>query len=366
MIGAMPSPPSGMPCAASRRTVLRALGAAAAAAALSGCGIRLEDDAPRVPLVPTREPVPGEGFLVELWLESEELGRRASAGAGASLSPRLAALHTEQARVLRELLLRLGVPQESLDGARAEATSAPLPGDPTTSSTPAATPSGTVGTTGPATPPPSPTARPEPLGPAEAAALVPGALAAAAGSADEAVPLAAALLAQRAAAATLLGEQVTWPQASWSDAALAAAALDSTRAAVYGFEVVSAQSAGAQRALATAALATLQARAAVQERLAGDAAAPPPLGYPLPFPVATPAAARRLAGQLLTGLRADTAAGLLPAARSREGRAGEAGGGPPETPPGAGPLSSVVQWLADTEVLASRWGLPLQPFPGLA
>jgi hypothetical protein len=25
-----------------------------------------------------------------------------------------------------------------------------------------------------------------------------------------------------------------------------------------------------------------------------------------------------------------------------------------------------VQWLADTEVLASRWGIPLAPFPGLA
>jgi hypothetical protein len=31
-----------------------------------------------------------------------------------------------------------------------------------------------------------------------------------------------------------------------------------------------------------------------------------------------------------------------------------------------GPLSSVVHWLADTEVLASRWGVALAPFPGLS
>jgi len=30
-----------------------------------------------------------------------------------------------------------------------------------------------------------------------------------------------------------------------------------------------------------------------------------------------------------------------------------------------GPLGAVVQWLADTEVLASRWGVALAPFPGL-
>jgi hypothetical protein len=30
-----------------------------------------------------------------------------------------------------------------------------------------------------------------------------------------------------------------------------------------------------------------------------------------------------------------------------------------------GPLGSLVQWLAETEVLASRWGIALEPFPGL-
>jgi hypothetical protein len=30
-----------------------------------------------------------------------------------------------------------------------------------------------------------------------------------------------------------------------------------------------------------------------------------------------------------------------------------------------GPLGALVQWLADTEVLASRWGVRLSAFPGL-
>ena len=49
----------------SRRLVTAgALGALVAV--LSGCGIRLEDDAPRVPLVPTRSRIEGEDALVRL------------------------------------------------------------------------------------------------------------------------------------------------------------------------------------------------------------------------------------------------------------------------------------------------------------
>jgi hypothetical protein len=162
------------------------------------------------------------------------------------------------------------------------------------------------------------------------------------------IPLVGSVLAQRAAAASLLGAPTTWPEPTWSAPSLAASYLESTRAAVYAFEVVAAQSpTGAQHTLALATLAALESRGQDQESLAGASAGPPALGYPLPFPVTTPAAARKLAVQVLTDLRASVA-------RDLGSTAGD-----------IGPLGALVQWLADTEVLASRWGVPLAAFPGL-
>ena len=56
MIASMPSLPT-------RRSAVRAGGLGAMVLALSACGIRLESDAPRIPLVPTRTPRPGEAGL---------------------------------------------------------------------------------------------------------------------------------------------------------------------------------------------------------------------------------------------------------------------------------------------------------------
>ena len=104
---------------------------------------------------------------------------------------------------------------------------------------------------------------------------------------------------------------------------------------------------GAQHTLAQATLTALRARAAQQETWAGESAGPPDLAHPLPFPVTTPAAARLLAVAVLTDLRAAVAREL--------GTAGE----------DTGALGMLVRWLADSEVLASRWGVSLAPFPGL-
>src|SRR5512134_42930 len=80
----MPEVRDGMPCAPGRRTVLAALGLAAVAVPLSACGIRLEDDAPRVPLIPTREPIRGEGLLLGLWLGATDLAEKAAELGGAA------------------------------------------------------------------------------------------------------------------------------------------------------------------------------------------------------------------------------------------------------------------------------------------
>lgn len=347
MIAGMPPAPDRDRAHLSRRGAL-ALGASAVAAlGLSACGIRLEDDAPRVPGIPTREPFAWEGFLVALWRRSDTLAQRARSvgGPATGVPARLVALHETQATVLRAELARLGVPERVL--AEAEQPS------PTGTST---TPSSTA-TSGTATASPSASSPPvgatgkagqAALAGAEASDLGPTAIASLAQLPADAVPLVGAVLGQRGAAAALLGHAITWPDQALSAPSLAASYLSTTRAAVYGLEVATAQSpAGAQRTLAQATLTALRTRASDQEVLAGSSADPPAVAYTLPFAVTTPAAARKLAVQVLTELRAAIARDL-----------GSARGNVPA-------LGLLVQWLSDTEVLASRWGVPLAPFPGL-
>jgi hypothetical protein len=347
----MPQDDPGMPSCPSRRGVLTLGFGAVAAMTLAACGIRLEDDAPRIPLIPTRQPIPGESFLLSLWQHSDDLAARATSlgGLATGLPARLAALHRRQVTVLESELLRLGVPRKVLDTAAATPSvtttgtaSAPAAGTATTGAT---APSGSP--TGSATAAPS-VKGPKGLAADEASDLGPTAVASLATVPSAAIPLVGSVLAQRAAAATMLGAPATWPEPSWSAPSLAASYLDSTRAAVYAFEVVAAQSpAGAQHTLALATLAALESRSQDQESLAGSSAGPPDLGYPLPFPVTTGAAAHKLAAQVLTELRASIARDL-----------GSTGGD-------LGPLGALVQWLADTEVLASQWGVKLSAFPGL-
>lgn len=349
MIGPVPETPRRMPCGPTRRSVLGVLGLAAAAVPLAACGIRLEDDAPRLPLIPTREPVPGEAFLLGLWLGSTDLAEQASAlgGAASALPARLAALHRNQAEVLRTLLRTAGVPDVAVREAQQQhedtASSAPPSSPPASSAT--ATTSPTSPTSEPTTTPTAPSR--STLAASEVASLSAESFAALGALDAETVTAPAAALAQRATAATLLGQAPTWPTQESVSSALAAAALEATRAAVYGLEVVAAQSSGSQRRLATATLATLRARAARLDSLAGDSAGPPSLGYPLPFPVTGAASARRLAQHVLSGLRAAHAAASARAAGDPTG------------------LAATVQWLTEAEGLCHRWGLPLEPFPGL-
>lgn len=95
----MPSPPS-------RRLVL-AGALAAGVTTLSGCGVRLEDDAPHIPFVPTREPIPGESALL------------AMLGALGESDEEYAA---ERADLLRTALLDAQVPQDLVDGVAAPTT----------------------------------------------------------------------------------------------------------------------------------------------------------------------------------------------------------------------------------------------------
>lgn len=99
------------------RRVVTATLLAASLPALAGCGVRLEEDAPDLPLVPRRSPMPGEEHLLGLLGATLLLGRDCAA-LGSATGATLAALHTAQAHVLRDAVRRGGVPSETI--ARAE------------------------------------------------------------------------------------------------------------------------------------------------------------------------------------------------------------------------------------------------------
>jgi hypothetical protein len=316
----------------SRRALLAVAGLGAAGA-LTGCRVRLEDDAPRVPLLPTRQPIPDEGALLQALADTRDLQAAAAAlgGVRTATPARLAAAHARQVAVLEQVLRSARVPQASW------AASAPLP-----SSAPTPTP------TSPGSPGPRPKATRAALAQQEALAVQPGALTALAGATPAHLPLLAALTAQRAAAATLLHGSVHWPASSVAPRAAAPGLLAAVRSATYGLEVVAAQSGAAGRARALAVLATLRPREEQLQALAGADADAPPLGYRLPFAVTTPASAARLARALLPDL-------LL--------SVGSAYG----TSTGDGPgLVGLLRWSAQLQAQAGAWGVAPTPFPGLA
>jgi hypothetical protein len=310
-----------------RRRALLA-GALAAPALLAGCGVRLEDDAPPVPLVPTREPIPDEDVLTALTRACAELADAATTVPGATAAA-LVPVHRRQHTVLRTTLVRLGVPVEEVDAAPSSA--------PTTTGLTASPSAG-------ASPPGAVAARTD-LGRAEGAAAE--GVGAFTGVDEELRDTVLSLHAQRFAAAVLLTrtapEVVGGPVASDVVDELA----DLTAGARYLVQVVAARSTGRARTRATTTLTAL-------ERLLADQAAAgepreEPLGIPLPFEVRTPADATRLARQALGELR--TAYGARLAALRELGGDGWA---------------AATRWLGAVEAECHRWGLPLEPFPGLS
>ena len=353
MIGPMPEPDRDHR-PVSRRTALVGLAGGLGALALTGCGIRLESDAPQLPFLPTRASIPAEAALVAVTAECAVLAGQARARGSSALLTALAALHDRQHNVLVTALRTRQVPDEVLSSPTA--TPSPAPASPTGSPTPS--PSGSAGL--------------DDLAAAEAVDLATPLVLAAADPALR--PTACALLAQRYAATTLLGaappappvvrvgtaaptgSSPATPSASpgagptWTVPSDLVPVLEATRSAAYGFEVVAAQSSRSRAALAAATLRTLRDLVAEQEAALGDAAPPPALGYPLPFRVWSTSSAVRLARHLATGLRAAYGA-ALPALTTSAPEAS---------------FSHLPWWLGQAEVLAEQWGLDLEPFPGLA
>ncbi|WP_404383690.1 hypothetical protein LL946_00515 [Knoellia locipacati] len=344
----------------SRRLVTAgALGAVVVA--LSGCGIRLEDDAPRVPLVPTREPIDAEDALVRL-LEAVQAAATAPLLTTDPLAPLLPPLHARQATVLHDALRQRGVPEDDLSTASASPTPTSTTPSPSASGTasPSASASGST-----AVPPVVRT-----VAEVESAILAAGAglagaeaelrptLVAVMGQADAAVQLAAP--SPTATAPPTQATPTASPTAStsaspdeppaWSTPSALVPLITATRRATFLLEVAAARSPKGVRAAWLRDITELQALTADLVDAAGEVAPPPDLGQTLPSPVTTPAQVLTLATEALSTLLATTGANLRPLT---------------DADPGAA-FASVPGWLGTVAAVAHRHGIRLTPFPGLA
>lgn len=319
-----------------RRDLLRAvLPGAVALPVLAACDIRLEDDAPTIPLL-QRKSAPDEAVLVDLVRRTTALAQTAGRvpKSGDSVA-RLATLHQTQADVLRGRLTAAGVPSHVVDGTASTTAS---------SSSSSSSLSSTAPTIAVSAPPPASAKDVATAENALVAALLPALPTV---TADNRAVVASVVAACGAAAETL-GSPIAWPRADPLPSAAAVPLLDGTRSAVYAFQVVAAQSQGSLRAAAVRTHTDLIARAEELAGMAGASAPTVPLGYALPYPVTAPEAASRLAGQVLTTL---VAGGLAPLAT---------------LPQGSSATTTLVRLLVGAQGLGGPWGVVPVPFPGQA
>lgn len=320
------------------RRLLVVGGGAAALALLVDRGLRL-DRPPPPPPVPTRRPAPDEALLLSaiagltrvVAAETEVLS---GPEAGARVR-RLRALSREQLRVLRGRLTNAGVPTTVIDAAAGARPAPTRTSSGVAGATPAPGSSPTSAVPGPEDPVRTReelAARLDALGPADWTAVA----SASAATRD----LLAAAYAERLAGAVLLGHDVAVLD---SPSPARPAIVARTQPLVYAFEVVTAQSTGEQRRSAESTLARLSR---LEVAVSGTSSTTPP-GWALPFPVTSPAEARRLATVVLAS--AVTAGPELDGAH-----------------PSPASLEDVARWSANVQALAVDWDLPLTAFPGAA
>ncbi len=324
---------AGRPRPVGRRDVLRwaSLAALPPMLLIAGCDIRLEDDAPALPLLQRRS-VPDESLLVDTVRRTTALAQLAGRIPGPSAAVvGLAGLHSTQAEVLRGRLVAAGVPNHVIDAPTPTSSGSTQPGSasPTAavSAPPAATEADLASAEGAAT-----------------AALLPGLPTVTAANRAVLTSVAAAC----GTAADQLGGSVAWPLSDPLPASAALPLLEDTRAAQYALVVVAAQTSGAQRSQALTTHTRLVERETELVTLAGASAPPASLGYALPFPVADADAAGRLAAQVLARL---VSSGLAPL---------------PSLPMGSMSVVPLVRLVVGAAAIARPWGVAGAPFPGLA
>lgn len=324
----MPPMPAG---ALPRRDVLGMALLAAGGLALTGCGIRLESDAPRVPLLPTRTPGPDEVALGDA--RARLLRLQASLTGDASPAATTAIrLHTEQLAVITAALSQLGAPAATASATASGTSSAAGTGTSTGAGT------GTAATSSISTASDADAARLE-----EQAATTTAAALATATSAY--LPMLTSLTAAHHRIAQLFGAPalpVPTPPAFDEASTL----LRTVAAARYGLEVAVVRARGHRDAIETARRSvegwlrglTL---AAAGSGVGADA------GYALPFAVTDDASATRLAAHLLSTVTTG---------------AGRAFAGAEHDPTLA---SYLTRLTVESDRLATGFGSPVSAFPGL-
>lgn len=336
----------------SRRALLTAA-SLAPLALLTACRVRLEDDAPRVPLIPTREPTEDEALLLAAWRASTDLGRMTTGLAGDGVTA--SRLHAVQARTFDQVLRDRRVPDAQRTSPAASPTASSTAASSAGSTESAAATASSASASAGSTPTGSlrtgstPTAPADwaAVGRAEAVAVSPAALAELATAHAGQLPLLASFAACRARLAAVLGAPPSWP--AWGETASPADAglLAAHRRARYHLEVAAARTPPEARAPFATELDRV-AGVVVRLESRGASTGAPPAGYPLPFPVRDTAAARRLVTHALTTL--ETACGTTWSAGSGSSEA----------------VTTTTRLVVDTVTAGAAWGVPLRAFPGLA
>lgn len=349
-----------------------ALGSATALLAplLTGCDVRLEDDAPDLPLLP-RKSIPDEALLIAGVHEAEALAQLVGRIAGASAPvAALSSIHLTQAQVLHGRLTAGGVPDHVIASA-----------SPTSTGTGTATGTSTTGPAPAVSAPPAATLAD--LAAAESAGVAAAALTALARATTTNRMVLAAIAAQRGATATSLDSPPTWPAADPLSSSAAAQLLAATRSVSYAFQVAAAQSSGDARTAALSTRDALERRGAELAAMVGSTAPAPPLGYVLPFPVTTPEAAGRLATTAMTGLVAagwqpladgasltasssSTPSGPVTATSTAPPSATSSGSNTSAVPVGSSALITLLRLQVEAIGLAAPWGVGAVPFPGMS
>lgn len=343
MIGRMPADApaprgrSGLSCGdepayPARRVVLAAAITGPLALALAACDIRLQDDAPPLPLL-ERKSIPDEAALVRAVQATAALAQEAGRVSNPTAAvTRLGALHLRQSAVLRSRLTTAGVPNHVIDEPA-----------PTSTGSPTARASGPTPT--PAVSAPA-AATQQSLATNEAATAT-AALADLTSVSTANREILVSVAAACGAASEELGTPMTWSGGNPLPAAAAVDLLADTRSAAWAFQVVAAQTSADTRSAALSAYQSLAARAAELSMMAGSAAPEPPLGYALPFPVTSAEAAARLATEVTARL-VDTSLGPLALVAQ-----------------GSSALATLVRLQVAAVSLARGWGVSPGPFPGM-
>lgn len=326
-------------------------GLLAVAGLASGCGVRLEDDAPDLPFIPRRPKVGGETALIGLLTETRQLAALAAAVGSDPMAQVLAGLHSTQATVLHDRLRAAGVPPALLTpGPGTE------PATPATVSTLRQTEASSVANAGRyagvdpsfatfvlammaqrhaadlALTPPVPAATPAPSTP-----TTPSSPAEAATASPSPTPSASA------------SPSSTGSAGAPTAARLGDAAITAVQGALYLVDVFRPHAVEPESSLllrTSAALTSLLATAGVN----GKNQPPVVLGVPHPSDLTSPTSQRSAMSDAMTRVIAGYAVDLPQLAKS---------GGNDAMVGTARVFGELVDW-------GRQWGVPLTPFPGLA